>query len=158
MPDLALASVYRLSETPPLRITDDLRLGLADAPRPLDTGGAVSAQTRQLLALLLGLVVGFGTGHLVARDRDGFVLFLVVDVVLVTAMVVLGAVVRAGVFWALGGVGLLVSHVIQALDAYAESGGARIVERTRERAVLVSSAALPREPPTLTTRLFALTF
>jgi hypothetical protein len=33
-----------------------------DAPLPLDTGGGVDAEVRQALALVLGLIVGFGTG------------------------------------------------------------------------------------------------
>jgi hypothetical protein len=139
------------------------RLSLTDADplagtEPLDTGGGVSAQTRQVLALVLGLVIGFGIGHLVARDMDGFVLFLLVDVAIITVMIVLGEAVH-GVFWTLGAIGLVVSHVIQGLDAYHSAGGQRLIQWWRERAVrVVSSDGDVREAPAITTRVLALRF
>src|SRR5688572_2342 len=63
------------STNPALQLTDDLRFQMRDVP-PLDQGRALSSDTRQILALILGFIPGFGLGHLVARDRDGFVLFL----------------------------------------------------------------------------------
>src|SRR3954470_19372257 len=64
-------------------------LPLPPPAMPDEGGGAgVSSDVMPLLAILLSLFVGFGTGHLVVHDRDGFILFLVVDVVL----------------WAVGGV------------------------------------------------------
>src|SRR5688572_24564988 len=47
----------------------DIRLA-SNGAAPLDDGGAMSADLRQILALILGIIPGFGIGHLVARDRD----------------------------------------------------------------------------------------
>ncbi|MGZ3458835.1 MAG: hypothetical protein ACXU86_10085 [Archangium sp.] len=154
---LELAATFKPSEAPPLRLTDALRFALADAPMPLDTGGGVDAETRQVLALVLGLFIGFGTGHLVARDRDGFILFLIVD----AAIIVVSSVFRlafGGWFWGLGGLALLVSHVIQGIDALGKAGGPRIVEETRQKAVQVADVSGGREAPPITTRAFAFTF
>jgi hypothetical protein len=154
---LELAATYKPSITPALRITDSMRLGLAGTPLPLDTGGAVDAEVRQALALILGLFIGFGTGHLIARDRDGFILFLIVD----AAIIVVSSVFRIAVggwFWGLGGVALLISHVIQGIDALGKAGGPRIVEATRERAVEVADVTGGRDAPPTTTRAFAFNF
>ncbi|OJT24487.1 hypothetical protein BO221_15160 [Archangium sp. Cb G35] len=120
-------------------------------------GGAVSGEVRQVLALVLGLFIGFGTGHLLARDTDGFLLFLVVDV----AIIVVSSVLRfavGGWFWGLGGAALLVSHLIQGIDALAKAGGPRIVELTRQRAVQVADVSGGRDTPAITTRAFAFNF
>jgi hypothetical protein len=154
---LELAATFKPSMTPALRLTDAERLGLMDAPLPLDTGGGVDAEVRQALALILGLFIGFGTGHLVARDRDGFILFLIVD----AAIIVVSSIFRfavGGWFWGLGGVALLVSHVIQGLDALGKAGGPRIVEQTRQRAVEVADVSRGRDAPPTTTRAFAFSF
>lgn len=153
-----LASSFRPSEAPPLRITDALRFAVEGAPLPLDTGGAVSSDVRQILALLLGLLVGFGLGHLVAGDKEGFILFLVVDIAIIVLSSVFHAAFGWGPFWGLGGVALLISHVIQAIDAYAEAGGARIVELTREKAIRIADTGSPREAPLTTTRFLSFTF
>lgn len=153
---LELAATFKLSQTPALRLTDAERLGLLH-PLPLDTGGGVDAETRQVLALVLGLFIGFGTGHLVARDRDGFLLFLIVD----AAIIVVSSVFRiafGGWFWGLGGLALLVSHVIQGIDALGKAGGPRIVEETRQRAVEVADVSRGRDAPPTTTRAFAFSF
>ena len=67
-------------------------------PLPLDTGGA-QIQGETPCSFLLGLLIGFGTGHLLIRDQGGFLLFLVVDV----AIIVVSSVFRiafGGWFWA----------------------------------------------------------
>jgi hypothetical protein len=154
---LELAATFKPSITPALRITDSMRFGLMDTPLPLDTGGAVDAEVRQALALILGLFIGFGTGHLIARDRDGFILFLIVD----AAIIVVSSVFRfavGGWFWGLGGVALLISHVIQGIDALGKAGGPRLVEAARERAVEVADVSGGRDAPPVTTRAFAFTF
>lgn len=153
---LELAATFKPSQTPALRLTDAERLGLLH-PLPLDTGGGVDAETRQVLALVLGLFIGFGTGHLIARDRDGFILFLIVD----AAIIVVSSVFRfavGGWFWGLGGLALLVSHVIQGIDALGKAGGPRIVEETRQRAVEVADVSRGRDAPPTTTRAFAFSF
>ncbi len=154
---LELAATFKPSVTPPLQLTDATRFALMGTPLPLDTGGGVDAETRQVLALVLGLFLGFGTGHLVARDQDGFILFLVVDL----AIIVVSSVFRLAVggwFWGLGGVALLVSHVIQGIDALGKAGGPRIVEETRKKAVLVADVSGGRDAPLITTRAFAFSF
>jgi hypothetical protein len=126
---------------------------LATEGLPLDDGGGVSSDTRQVLALLLGLLVGFGIGHLVARDRDGFILFLIVDLAIIT----ISSVLFFATPFRLGYLALFISHVIQGLDAYAKAGGGSLVEHTRTRAVEI--AGLPgREAPHITTRAFAYSF
>lgn len=155
-PDTAL----QLAELPALRLEPDLALGLLGSPwSELDYGGAVRSDTRPILALVLGLVLGFGIGHLVAQDRDGFILFLIVDVAIIAVSSVLSVAVGTGLFWGLGSVGLLVSHILQGLDAYAQAGGPRIVEFTRRRAVeLASVAGGTRDTPLVTTRVLGFSF
>lgn len=154
---LELAATFKPSETPPLRLTDAMRFGLMDAPLPLDTGGAVDSETRQILALVLGLFIGFGTGHLLVRDQDGFILFLIVDVAIIVASSLFRLAV-GGWFWGLGGVALLVSHVIQGIDALGKAGGPRLVEATRQRAVEVADVSGGRDTPPITTRALAFSF
>ena len=154
---LQLAATFKPSETPPLRLTDAMRLGLMDAPLPLDTGGGVDSEVKQVLALVLGLFIGFGTGHLLVRDQDGFILFLIVDVAIIVASTLLRWAV-GGWFWGLGGAALLVSHVIQGIDALGKAGGPRIVELTRQRAVEVADVSGGRDTPPITTRAFAFSF
>ena len=116
-----------------------------DAPLPLDTGGAQIQGRRQALGLLLGLLIGFGTGHLLIRDRW------------------LPPVPRGGrghhrgeqrlpdrlrrLVLGLGGLGLLISHVIQGVDVLGKAAGPRVVEETRRKAVLVSDARGGRRAP-----------
>lgn len=134
------------ADAPSLVGTLKLSQGLPlPAPSPLDDGGGagtVRSDLTPVLALLVSLIVGFGLGHLVIRDRDSFVLWLIVDIVICVASGVLHAVTP---FWFLGfyGIGsllLLVSHIIQALDVYPKAGGGQLVERARDRTILVSRA------------------
>ncbi|HEX8824967.1 MAG TPA: hypothetical protein VF794_33935 [Archangium sp.] len=154
---LELAATFKPSITPALRITDSMRFGLMGAPLPLDTGGGVDAEVRQALALILGLFIGFGTGHLIARDKDGFLLFLIVDLAIIVVSSVFKLAV-GGWFWGLGGAALLISHVIQGIDALGKAGGPRLVEATRQRAVQVADMSGGRDTPPITTRAFALSF
>ncbi|HYO70921.1 MAG TPA: hypothetical protein VEU33_33055 [Archangium sp.] len=146
----------------PEGFTDALHYGRLHEPLRQESGGrgggAVSGELRQVLALVLGLFIGFGTGHLLVRDTDGFLLFLVVDVAIIVVSSVFRFVVGGGWFWGLGGVALLVSHVIQGIDALAKAGGPRIVEVTRQRAVQVADVSGGRDAPAITTRAFAFNF
>ena len=157
---LELDATWRPSALVPLRETDGLRF-VSETPRALDAGGGLGSDVRQILALLLGFIPGFGLGHLIAQDRDGFILFLIIDVALYALWGVLGFYVH-GWAWGLGGLVWLVVHIIQALDAYGEAGGGRIVERTRERAVGIASAGAERLDPlnalTTTTRVLGFQF
>lgn len=154
--EASLEASYKPSLTPPLRLSDAARFGLASAPEALDRGGGLSSDARQILALILGIIPGFGLGHLIARDRDGFILFLVIDIVLYVAWGVVGL-----GFWDpfkfVGGVVWLVVHIFQGIDAYGAAGGARLIELNREKAVRL--AGLPgREEPVVTTRAFGFSF
>lgn len=155
--NVELAATYTPSATPALRLLDGIRFERSGAPLPLDTGSGLSSGDRPILALLLGLIVGFGTGHLIGRS-DGFVLWLVVDIAIVAATVVLGAVLWLPYYGGLTGLALLVTHIIQGLDAYQKSGGERIVQMTRERSVPLASTGSGLDRPAVTTRAFALAF
>lgn len=158
VPGLELQVDVKLPSAAPLAVLGALALDPRMPLLPLDTGGGVSGETRQILALVLGLVVGFGLGHFVARDREGFVLFLVVDIAIIAASAVLHAAAGFKFLW----IGLLVSHIIQGLDAYGEAGGPRIVEKARERSVDITPreawAGGPREQPAVTTRTLGFAF
>ncbi len=151
----SLASSFTPSRAAPLRLTDGLRFDRSDLPAPLDGGAAISSEGRQILALLIGLVVGFGIGHLIARDRDGFLLFLIVDIALVGVIVILG---WLSPFWYLGALGLFASHIIQGLDAYAEAGGERIIQNTRERTMRIVTAPGRDDALVGATRVWGLAF
>lgn len=157
-----LESDYQPSLHSELRLTDDLRLLHGDSPAPLDHGGGVSSDVRQILALILGFFPGFGLGHLVAHDKSGFILFLVIDIVLHVLGWTVGFVVFHGwgLFWGIGSLLYLVVHIIQALDAYASAGGERILMNTREKAVRFANSddeGRPN-PPVITSRIFKLEF
>lgn len=154
-----LSATYMPSVSPPLRLSDGVRFALAGTPKPLDMGGALESGGRQIVALLLGLVVGFGTGHLVAHDRNGFILFLVIDLaIIVVSSVINFAIAGGGLLYGLGGLALLISHIIQGLDAYGEAGGERIIQLTRERAVRLANAGSGQEAPVVTTRSLSFDF
>ena len=155
-----LESDYVLPRSPVLQLTHADVLALSSPPLALDTGGGLRSDTKPLVALLLGLILGFGTGHLVAGDQDGFVLFLVVDIAIIVAGALLHVAVGHGVLW---GLGLLVSHIIQGIDAYQTAGGGRIVELTRSRAVQLAAVRSEapggsRELASVTTRVYGLSF
>lgn len=153
--DLKLESEFKPELNPILRLADPLKFDLQGIPAPLDYGSAVSSDTRAVLALVLGLLVGFGIGHLVARDRGGFILFLVVDIVIIAVSSVFHFATR-GFFWGIGGLALLISHIIQGLDAYASAGGERLVQEVRKNTVLIADTG--RDSALPTTRAFAFTF
>lgn len=154
---LELDASWRPSSFAPLRLTDGIRLAAAPTPLALDRGGGLDSDLRQILALILGFVPGFGLGHLVARDKDGFILFLIIDIALYTLWWAISGYVW-GPFWGVGGIVWLVVHIIQALDAYAEAGGPRIVEIMRERAVEIAGGSRHRESPAVTAKVFEYSF
>jgi hypothetical protein len=154
-----LAASWKPSASTPLRLTDGLRLNQSELPMALDQGGGMTSDTRQILALILGFFPGFGLGHLVAGDKHGFVTFLIVDLVLYAGWAILGGILH-GVAWWVPGFVWLVVHIFQALDAYGQAGGERIVERLRERAVEIASGGGGRgsDGPVITTRVWSLSF
>lgn len=133
---------------------------------PDEGGGAgVSNDTLGVLGILLALFIGFGTGHLVVRDRDGFILFLIVDVVILVVASVLSFAVAPGLGWwwlgynGLGGLALLVSHLIQVLDVYGKAfGGGRILDRARDSTMVIDKPAWPEPQMPATHRVLRFSF
>lgn len=152
---VTLDATLKPSQAPALALLDGLRFGLGSPLLPLAQGAAVEASTKPILALVLGLVLGLGIGHYFAGDQANFVLFLIVDLALIAADVVLSYTLLWGISW-IAYVALLASHIYQGLDAYAKAGGQKIVEWTRENAVEVASSEERGVP--ITTRAFALQF
>jgi hypothetical protein len=114
-------------------------------------GASVSSDVIPVLAILLALFVGFGTGHLVVHDREGFILFLIVDVVIVAVSSVLSGVFFGAGFWwlgwtGIGGVAFLISHLIQVLDVYGKAFGTKLLDRARATTMEI---ALPKSGPDL---------
>lgn len=124
---LQLDSSLRPSLSPPLRLTDGIRFSHTRLPS-LDHGGALDEGSRQTLAMTLGFLVGFGVGHLVARDSNGFALFVIVDVALIMGAILLDVFLH-GPFAVLGIATLVASHVVQGIDAFNEAGGAPLADR-----------------------------
>ncbi|MFL5318014.1 MAG: hypothetical protein ACJ790_00055 [Myxococcaceae bacterium] len=156
-----LESGYLPSLHSELRLTDDLRLLRGDSPAPLDQGGGVSSDVRQILSLVLGFFPGFGLGHLIAHDRNGFILFLIIDIVLLVVGATIGFIVfQGGFYWGIGGLLWLVVHIIQALDAYASAGGERFLMETREKAVRFANSDDEGRPnqPLITSRILRFDF
>lgn len=155
---VSLESAYQPSLFGASTLMDGLHFDLQDR-YPLEGGAAIDAGTRPLLALLLGLIVGFGLGHLVARDREGFILFLIVDLIIVAvSSIIPWAIPGVGWFWGLGGLAKLVSNIIQGIDAYSQAGGGRIVEWTRERTVQIAYRGDGRDAPANTFQMAAFAF
>ena len=90
------APTLQLSHAAP-RLLDVSLHSFTASEVPLDTGGGgragESADTRHVLCFILGFFPGFGIGHLLAHNRDGFILFLVVDVAILCVAIVLSALV-----------------------------------------------------------------
>jgi hypothetical protein len=131
---------------------------------PDEGGGAgVSSDVQPILAILLSAFIGLGLGHLIVHDRDGFILFLVVDIVLLAVGGVLSSP-FSPFFWlgyyGISGLLLVVSHVIQVLDVYQKAYGTKLLDRTRDHVLL--AAPPPAGPDQLlqtgTTRFLRLAF
>ena len=105
---------------------------------PDEGGGAgVSSDVQPLIAILLSLFIGFGLGHLIVHDRDGFILFLVVDVVIIAVTSILGVV--TPLWWlGYGGGGLL-------FDLPPDPGAGRLRQGVRHQAA--GSSASQHSPP-----------
>jgi len=124
----------------------------------LDEGGGagVRSDLAPVLAILLSALVGFGTGHLVAGDQQGFILFLLVDLVILAVDIVL---LNLTPLWGLANIAFLISHIVQVLDVYPKvMGGSRLVERARQRSIALASAFGPDPALPATTRVFGLAF
>ncbi len=110
------------------RLAGELRdlaryLGHDDAPFPLDDGGGARASEDQVIAFILGFFPGFGLGHLILGDEDGFLFYLLVDFVTLAAFIVVD--VLFPTIWAITVLGWIGLHLLQGLDAYRTAGGGR---------------------------------
>jgi hypothetical protein len=128
-------------EVPALALRGVPDLGLAR-----DEGGGAGAKggsrVDPAIALILGIIPGFGIGHVLAGS-DRWPIWLVADVVI--AIVFWGP-------WGDGGFGLgllvLVERIFEGLDAYGEARG-RSVFATRAQSPPPGLAALPGAEPRL---------
>jgi len=146
----AQASRLRLAE-PELRSPRMApRLSLVEQPQELDVsrlletflprdegggaGRAISGEMKPVIGLLLGVFIGFGLGHLVVGDRNGFVLWLIIDLVVIVAATVLSAFLPHPVGF-LTWIGFLAERIIQGVDAYDSGGGGKLVERSLDSTI-----------------------
>ena len=138
-PRLPVEARLRLLETAPapaasFRLAPELSRRLAEATRDLahtldrdalpglDEGGGASDD--QLFGFILGFIPGFGLGHLIQDDGDGFVFYLIVDFAVVGAGVLLTALLgMTSLAWAVLVLGWVGIHLMQGLDAYRRAGG-----------------------------------
>ena len=123
-----------------------------------ESGAGGDAQARQTLALVLGFVVGFGVGHLIAGERGNFALFLILDAIVVGVAVVLNAVfIHSGVLYAIAVITLIASQLFQGIDAYSAAGPKNVVKRQRDSAILLVEGPKPNATQ-VTSALFSFAF
>jgi len=100
---------------------------------PGEVGGGAGADvdpgSKRVLAFILGFLPGFGIGHAIAGDKQGFVLFLIVDIVVTAVAIVLTALAPEPV-GALLWVAWVGEHVFEGYEAYVAAGGSKMVERS----------------------------
>lgn len=97
-------------------------LGHDAAPFPLDDGGGAASEER-VIGFILGFFPGFGLGHLILDDEDGFLFYLLIDFVTLAAFIVVD--VLFPTIWAITVLGWIGLHVLQGIDAYRTAGGGR---------------------------------
>ena len=108
------------------------------------SGAGMTRGERQVLALILGIIPGFGIGHAVAGS-PAWILWLVVDIIL---LVVLGFGFWWGPYWwggGLGGLGaaiFVVERVLEGYFAYRAAGGRAIAALLPEAPGLAMAPAL----------------
>jgi hypothetical protein len=107
-------------------------------------GAGMTHGERQVLALILGIIPGFGLGHVVARS-PAWILWLLVDVIL---FVLVGWGFWWGPYWwggGLGGLGaaiFIVERVLEGYFAYRAAGGRPIASLPPEAPGLAMAPAL----------------
>jgi hypothetical protein len=130
-----------------------------DVPAPLDRpslaavavpensqelGAGGDAQARQTLALVLGFVIGFGVGHLIAGDQGNFALFLILDAIVVGVAVVLNAIfIHSGVLYGIAVITLIASHLFQGIDSYSAARPKDVVKQQRDSAIFLVEGPKP---------------
>jgi hypothetical protein len=98
------------------------------APLAEGAGGMTGdRQLDQVLSLVLGIVPGFGIGHLVAGSPR-WITWLAVDVAILAAWVAVAAVDPRGPIDALVFVAVVAERLIEGYDAFREAGGRFVVD------------------------------
>jgi hypothetical protein len=98
-----------------------LQLSGLDALR-VDTGAGARGSETPALALILGIIPGFGLGHLIANSPR-WTTWLLVDVVLVAVWVVGAAADVGDPFDTLMWVVTIVERIFEGIDAFRSAGG-----------------------------------
>jgi hypothetical protein len=134
-------------------------LAAAAAPgNPPELGAGGDAQARQTLALVLGFVVGFGVGHLIAGDQGNFALFLILDAIVVGVAVVLNAAfIHSGVLYGIAIITLIASHLFQGIDAYSAAAPKNVVKQQQDSAIFLVEGPKPNATP-VTSAQFSFAF
>jgi hypothetical protein len=151
LPALSLEAPGAPASAPLGHLVPALSLGGAEAPdlamQSARDGGRGGGYTRvePALCLVLGIIPGFGIGHLLAHSRQ-WVVWLVVDIAI--------AVLFWGPYWywpdhprffPVLNLLVLVERIFEGISAYQAAGGGRILPY--DRAALPSAPALAALPP-----------
>jgi len=107
------------------------RLQLGSQPLLLDDGSGAGGGADPVLALVLGIIPGFGLGHYVAGSSQ-WTRWLIIDVLLLAGAIVLTAA-DIGALTALVWLAVVVERVIEGIDAYRAAGGKSVAGPSRER-------------------------
>ncbi len=140
--ELELPLLHRAAPAPqasmPLPRLDLPRLSVDRelVPAVLDDGSGagdsgMSRSDRAILALVLGIIPGFGIGHVIA-DSKSWVVWLVVDVVLLVVAVAISAGAGSGLAWLI----IIPERILEGIDAYNAALGRHFL-----------SQAAPQAPP-----------
>ncbi len=143
VPAVALAfGGHPLDVPAPLERPSLAAVAVPDNFQELGAGG--DAQARQTLALVLGFVIGFGVGHLIAGDQGNFALFLILDAIVVGVAVVLNAIfIHSGVLYGIAVITLIASRLFQGIDAYSAARPKDVVKQQRDSAIFLVEGPKP---------------
>lgn len=116
---------------------------------PADDGGGAGANvdpgTKRVLAFVLGFLPGFGIGHIVAGDKNGFILFLIVDIAVTTGAILLTALTPepiGAIVW----IAWVGEHVFEGYEAYRSAGGEKMVQRAADSLMIARDDLTPAAP------------
>lgn len=111
--------------TPPAATlgTPVLALEVVQPPVFFDDGaGAGGGRSDPAISLVLGIIPGFGLGHLVANSPR-WTTWLVVDIALLAVWVIVASVDTPAALDAVVAVGSVVERIFEGIDAYRAAGG-----------------------------------
>jgi hypothetical protein len=114
------------------------------APVPLPGAGAGYGGADPAISLLLGIIPGFGMGHLIANSPR-WTTWLVVDVILLAVWVITPYTNEP--FGALVFVGSVVERVFEGIDAFRSAGGRGLADAGPPPGSLLALAARPVSDP-----------